>query len=321
MSYERETFRRIMDSYTEKAAAAYQSAEEKKLALHKKIPLLAKLDGEISMLPLNILREAGLGREGLEERLAKLKKEYDGLLSARAMLLKENGYPEDYTDVVYECDKCKDTGYDGINLCTCAKKQLTLESYKASGMYKLITTQSFDNFSLEVYKNAEHKSTMSSIYNNAKAYAENFDPETSPSLFFVGDTGQGKTHISSAIAKAVIDKGYSVVYETAPGMMMKLEKEHFDRTSQGGEDKYLKSDLLIIDDLGAEYVTRVNLSFLYNIVNTRILNGAPMIISTNLSPVELEKRYERRMTSRFMGEFTVYSFKGEDMRKVNLGKN
>ncbi|MBE6689477.1 MAG: hypothetical protein E7588_09455 [Ruminococcaceae bacterium] len=322
MAYEREAFRRIMESYNKKAEDAYNRAEEKKQELYKKIPLLAKLDGEISLLPLNILKEAGMGRDGLEQRLAVLKKNYDDLLSARGTLLKENGYPENYTDVVYECDKCRDTGYDGINLCTCAKRQLALESYKTSGMYKLITTQSFDNFSLNVYTSPEVRSTMSTIYNDAKKYAENFDPEKSPSLFFAGDTGLGKTHISSAIAKTVIDKGYSVVYDTAPNMMMKLEREHFDRNSEDDDlDKYLTSDLLIIDDLGAEYVNRVNLSFLYNIVNTRILNCLPMIISTNLSPSELEKRYERRMTSRFLGEFTVYQFKGTDMRMQCMLKN
>lgn len=319
MAHERETFRRIMESYNEKAAKAYQTAEEKKLELHRKIPLLEKLDSQISMLPLNILKEAGMGREGLEDRLTTLKKSYDELLSARAALLRENGYPENYTDVVYECDKCRDTGYDGINLCICAKRRLALESYKASGMYKLITTQSFDNFSLEVYKTAEQKNAMSAVLSSAKRYAKEFSPEKSPSLFFVGDTGQGKTHISSAIAKAVIDKGYTVVYETAPSMMMKLEKEHFDNSSETGElDRYLSCDLLIIDDLGAEYVNRVNLSFLYNIINTRILNCLPMIISTNLMPSELEKRYERRMTSRFLGEFSVYRFTGPDMRMMKL---
>lgn len=315
MAYDRGNYRRIMDSYGEKAQNAYNAAEERKRELHKKIPLLETLDNEISMLPLNILREAGRGRKGLEERLAKLKKEYDDLLSARAMLLKENGYPEDYTDVKYECDKCRDTGYVGINLCTCAKSQLVLESYKASGMYKLITTQSFENFSLDVYKNSEHKSEMTSIYNNAKRYAEGFDPQKSVSLFFAGDTGVGKTHISSAIAKIVIDKGYSVVYETAPSMVMRLEKEHFDRSAAvDGSERYLGCDLLIIDDLGAEYVNRVTLSLLYNIINTRILNSLPMIVSTNLDIKELEKRYERRMSSRLMGEFTIYPFKGTDMR-------
>lgn len=316
MSYDRESFAKVMSSYSNKAENAFKAAEEKKKELYTKIPLLKQLDDEISRLPLGILREAGLGPDGLEERLAKLKVQYDDLLSARAHLLRSSGYPENYTDIVYECNKCRDTGYDGINLCTCAKKQLIMESYKSSGMYKLITTQSFDNFSLDVYKNAELRNYMSAILTSAKKYAENFNTDTSPSLFFVGDTGLGKTHISSAIAKNVLDKGFSVVYETAPNMMIQLEKEHFDR-SAGSEntDKYLTCDLLIIDDLGAEYITKINLSFLYNIVNTRILNHLPMIISTNLTPTELEKRYERRMSSRFMGEFTVTLFKGEDMRK------
>lgn len=318
MPYDRESYRRVMDTYAEKARNAFEAAELKKAELHKKIPLSAQLDDEISRLPLAILREAGMGNEGLEDRLAKLKNEYDSLLSARAMLLKENGYPENYTDVVYECPKCRDTGYDGINLCECAKRQLVLESYKSSGIYKLITTQSFDNFSLDVYKTAEQKSAMTKVYNEAKKYAAEFNPETSPSLFFVGDTGIGKTHISSAIAKTVIDKGFGVVYETAPGMMMRIEKAHFDRESSGEDERYLTCDLLIIDDLGAEYANRMTISYLYNIVNTRLLNALPMIISTNLSPSELEKRYERRMTSRFMGEFKVFGFKGKDMR---FGKN
>ncbi len=313
MPYDRESYRRVMDSYAEKARNAFEAAEHKKEELHKKIPLLARLDDEISRLPLSILREAGMGREGLEERLAKLKKEYDDLLSARAMLLKENGYPENYTDVVYECPKCRDTGYDGINLCECAKRRLTLESYKSSGIYKLITTQSFDNFSLDAYKTPEQKSTMTRLYNESKKYAAEFNPEASPSLFFVGDTGLGKTHISSAIAKTIIDKGFSVVYETAPSMMTRLEREHFDREYHS-DDRYMQCDLLIIDDLGAEYSSRMNISFLYNIVNTRLINSLPMIISTNLSPYELEKRYERRMSSRLMGEFKVFAFKGSDMR-------
>ena len=157
-----------MSSYSEKAEKAFRDAELKKAELYIKIPLLKRMDDEISRLPLNILREAGLGSDGLQERLAKLKEEYDDLISARGELLRMSGYPENYTDIVYECDKCRDTGYDGINLCSCAKKQLTMENYKASGMYKLITTQSFDNFSLDVYKNPAHRSFMTTVYNNAK---------------------------------------------------------------------------------------------------------------------------------------------------------
>ena len=110
MPYDRETFRRVMSTYSEKAQKAFNDAELKKAELHNKFPLLKKMDDEISRLPLNILRESGLGSDGLQERLAKLKKEYDDLLSARAELLRTGGYPEDYTDIVYECEKCRDIG-------------------------------------------------------------------------------------------------------------------------------------------------------------------------------------------------------------------
>jgi DNA replication protein DnaC len=242
-------------------------------------------------------------------------------VKARREALVKLGYPEDYTSPKYSCPDCSDSGFiGGEKMCHCFREALIKERVAASGMGRLIETQSFDNFSLDVYQNDQQKGVMESIYNSLKKYAMSFSPQTSQSLFFVGDTGLGKTHLSSAIAKEVIDKGFSVVYETAPGMMLRLEKEHFEHNSQSDSNKYLESDLLIIDDLGAEYSNRATISFLYNIINTRILNCLPMIISTNLDPKELEKRYERRMSSRLLGEFTVFAFKGCDMRMAKLNK-
>lgn len=78
-----------------------------------------------------------------------------------------------------------------------------------------------------------------------------------------------------------------------------LERERFRR----GEESYslnfvLDCDLLILDDLGAEFSTNFSVSVIYNIINSRLVEGKPTIISSNLTAKELEARYSPRVVSR-----------------------
>ena len=77
-------------------------------------------------------------------------------------------------------------------------------------------------------------------------------------------------------------------------------------------------DLLIIDDLGTENVTDARRSELFNILNTRILNGSKKkiktLISTNKELKDLVNYYDQRIVSRLIGNFDVYRFFGEDLR-------
>ena len=83
--------------------------------------------------------------------------------------------------------------------------------------------------------------------------------------------------------------------------------------------KYFDCDLLIIDDLGTEIITNNTVSYLYNIINTRINKKLPIIISTNLNAKEIKSLYHERITSRLFGEFTIIKFEGSDVRKRKLG--
>lgn len=78
--------------------------------------------------------------------------------------------------------------------------------------------------------------------------------------------------------------------------------------------------MLILDDLGAEFVTSYSTSILYNLVNTRISNGKSTIISTNLSLKELNRQYADRVISRIIGNYSVLWFKGNDIRRILLEK-
>ena len=64
-------------------------------------------------------------------------------------------------------------------------------------------------------------------------------------------------------------------------------------------------DLLILDDLGTEMTTAFVQSALYQIVNGRMLSGRSTIISTNLAPEELGRRYGAPILSRIEGAYQI----------------
>ena len=228
------------------------------------------------------------------------------------------GYPEDYTEVHYTCKECSDTGFVGTKMCKCLKQLLITKNIQSSGMGNLIDKQSFDNFSLEVYKsNPDHYARMERNLKIAKAFADNF-ARRRDNLLLIGTTGTGKTHVSTAIAKEIISQGFDVLYDSVQNIVNDFEsdkfKSGFNRT-EPVSDKYLECDLLIIDDLGAEFVTQFSVSALYNLINTRQNKGLSTIISTNLSASELAGKYEGRIYSRIIGaDYTVLRFEGKDHR-------
>ena len=136
-----------------------------------------------------------------------------------------------------------------------------------------------------------------------------------------GETGLGKTHLSLAIANEVINKGYSVVYVSAPDILSKLEREHFSYNYASEEQlmqSLLECDLLILDDLGTEFSSQFTSTAIYNLFNTRVNAAKPMIISTNLSMEEISKVYTARITSRLFENFHCLRFAGKDIRTQKL---
>ena len=137
-----------------------------------------------------------------------------------------------------------------------------------------------------------------------------------------GNTGLGKTHLSTAVAERAIDNGQDVVYTTAVGMLGDFEEKRFGNSVSGtrGRDTrdYYECDLLIIDDLGTEVINQFSLSCIYDLLNSRINNKKSTMINTNLGAKELESRYGERIASRLFGEYRPLRFVGTDIRRQRL---
>ena len=187
-------------------------------------------------------------------------------------------------------------------------------------------SQSFDTFSLDWYddrplpgqKRSARSHMEEKVYSVCADYAYNFGTQPANLLLF-GAPGLGKTHLSAAIAREVSAKGYSVVYDTAGHVFRCLEDEKFGREEDDENaseiQRFFSCDLLILDDLGTEMTTAFIQSALYQIINTRLMERRSTIISTNLSPDGLAKRYSPQTVSRIEGEYQLLPFVGEDIRK------
>lgn len=324
MGYNKNNYKRIREEYETKYLIARQRADRRRAEIQAAIPEIAAIDRELATTGLSIM-EASLSGDDLDTRINEARIHNLALQSRRTEILKAHGYPADFTEVQYDCPLCGDTGFVDIHMCACMRKKIIEAGYESSGMGNLIHTQTFDNFSLDYYKGSpEEYRTMTRVRDLIKTYAENFTAGSSGNLFLYGNTGLGKTHLSSAVAKTVIDRGYDVFYVTALSMISDFEYSRFgnDTGDETGFDtsRYFDCDLLIIDDLGTEVINKFTTSTLYNIINRRLATGRSTIINTNLTQEDFRKQYWDRITSRVFGEYICLPFLGSDIRRQKIQK-
>ena len=320
MGYSRENYRLVREEYENRSLEARNAADARRSELHRVIPRTEEIDRELSATGIKLMGAAlGVSHASVDDIRAGVVK----LRAERAALLAAAGYPENYSEPHYECEKCQDTGYVDGYMCSCMKQRLIMAGYESSGIARLMQNETFDTFSLDYYADDRRNlENMRYIYQTMRRFAETFDPKSSKSIALFGGTGLGKTHLSTAAAKVIIERGFDVVYTGAIGMFSDFEKVRFGNASgrESGEDtdRYFDCDLLIIDDLGSEVANQFTVSCLYDVINTRINKGLPMILSTNLRQDELRQRYWDRITSRIFGEFVTLMLTGTDVRAKKL---
>ena len=235
------------------------------------------------------------------------------------------GFPANYLDDSPQCPKCGDTGMDGTEICTCLMELYREEQRRELSEMLDIGSDSFDTFNLELYDDqpdpksgVSPRENMDVIYETCVRYADRFKT-TRTNLLLSGGTGLGKTFLSTCIAKAVSERGFSVVYDTAVGIFSKMEERKFsNRENEPEKEKAVQRlyqcDLLIIDDLGTEMMTSFTVSALYDLINSRLISGKRTVINTNLTLPEIRKRYPAPIASRLEGEYRLLVFHGKDLR-------
>ena len=315
-----ELYREALRQTASDRQRAVTLAQRRRQAAVAAIPELEPLEDEIRGLGLRLVQLSAQGAE--EEALAEARRQRAGAEERLAGLLAQNGYGPGSLEPAYSCPVCKDTGTVDGRMCPCvgrrARKLRRAEIAAASPL----SLCDFDSMELRYYPDEADEATgeniraqMAETLAFLRNYAEHFDLK-STNLLLWGNAGLGKTHAALAIARTVLDKGFDAVYICAQELFGQLERERFSDDSPLLE-AVLEADLLVLDDLGTEYVSPYVLSCFYNILNTRLLEKRPTVYTTNIVDDKVyEARYTEKIASRLVGSCEAVPFLGRDIRKL-----
>lgn len=318
--------RQILLKYERRRDNNDYALQRRKQEVYDKIPEIKKIDEEISKTGLKLTRAVLLDPKKREQLVLESKNNMDSLKKQKEEILSQYGIPLEYLELKYYCDSCKDKGFlSNGEKCNCLKQEIINEAYKMSNLDRLLNKENFSNFDVSIFSNAKSEnSTISprenilTILSICENFVLQFENDNEENLLFYGTTGLGKTFMCNCIAKELLDKGFVVIYQTSFKILDILESYKFKKGNDIiNEENYknlFECDLLIIDDLGTEVTNSFTNSELFNIVNSRLVEGKKTIISTNLSPMEIGKVYTQRTLSRILDSFRVIKFVGNDLR-------
>ena len=329
MGYEKEVTARARARHAEAVEQHRMSQRQRQERVYSQYPRVRQLDNEIRQTMAEVMTHAFRHGEDPSLAVEQVRQKNLSLQRERNSILIGAGYGPEYLAEGPMCKKCSDTGYVGEKMCSCLDKFCQEEQRKELTSLLSSSLGSFDDFSLDYYSTVRDPSLgispreqMEIIYEIAVNYARKFNLH-SRSLLMNGGTGLGKTFLSACIARQVVTMGYSVVYDTAIHVFSCLEKQKFGSATEEEKrmaERVMECDLLILDDLGTEMQTAFVSPALYSIINGRILDSKPTIISTNLSLGDLSRRYTPQIASRLLGEYQNLLFLGQDIRiqKANM---
>lgn len=309
----------IMSIYEKIRSKEEENLKNRKSEIAIKLPKVIDIENSIGRLCIQMSLNTLRNLSNRDEYLKEVKEQITNLRVKKSELLVENGYPLDYLELKYACNKCKDTGFTGKEKCSCYKQKLIRIHYRNTDLSRLLEKNNFDNFKFEYYNSSNNgpekfspKENMEIMVSKAWNFIKNFN-ETDENLLFYGNSGTGKTFLSHCIAKELLDKGYFVVYKTAEDLIKSLKDVKFNGNTEL-EDYLINCDLLIIDDLGTEMSSEFSKTELFNLLNSKLLKQKKMLVSTNYSLDGLLNIYSERITSRLMGNFNLFKFYGNDIR-------
>lgn len=138
-------------------------------------------------------------------------------------------------------------------------------------------------------------------------------------LLIMGNPGTGKTHLCTAIARTLKEKGCIVGFLTT-GKLLSMIKETYQKgatkTEAGIFRDLKKFDLLILDDLGSEAIGGNDdwrIGMIFEIVESR--SGKPTIYTSNLTETDLGNAVGSRVYSRLYDNTKFIDLFTDDFRK------
>ena len=164
-------------------------------------------------------------------------------------------------------------------------------------------TPRFAESTLENY-HVEGNQSASRALTVCKAYVEQFAEHyhAGRSLILTGNVGTGKTHLASAVVRAVITQHRASALIVSAAEMIRVFKSTMERsvtyTDRDLLDELAGFDLLVIDEIGAQAGTAYELGLLHEVIDRRYQLVLPTVLVSNLPAKDLSRYIGDRALDR-----------------------
>ena len=123
MAYPKEIMDKAFETLAERRSRARNDYQYRLQVIREKVPAVEELRRELTGTSAAIARTVLSGVD-VEQKLARLRDTNLYMQQHKRELLREAGLPEDYDEMHFTCEDCKDTGYTDGKMCHCLKDLL-----------------------------------------------------------------------------------------------------------------------------------------------------------------------------------------------------
>ena len=313
MSYDVAALKRAEERYAQ--SRTDRELEHARLVrnLNDRFPRLAEIDRELTACGLKIVQNVMNSTGSVENAVMAVKARAKALRAERAEILASNGYTPNLLEDRYACEACCDTGYVGSEMCGCLRQIYREEQYADLSELFALSAGDLNSFDPNQYPavlpgadGVSPREYMAAVAERCRKYAAGFSA-ASPNLLFSGESGSGKTFFLAAIARGAVERNCSVLYYSAFSLSKMFEDERFAKTSEAADAlaRCRKVDLLLIDNLGTEMTTAYNASAIYQLLNDRLADKRPTVVTTAMNLQEIGTRYGGHVSARFHADYVL----------------
>jgi len=222
------------------------------------------------------------------------------------------------------CSACSGTGWEfvvdkGVRPCRCRNNERRAKLLADAHIPKL-----YSESSLQTYQPSKGNLSQLRAFNYAHTLVRDY-PIVERGLLFMGSVGIGKTHLSVAILRGLIEKGISCRFYEYRSLLKEIQNSYNSNTNTTEMEvlaPLFEYEVIVLDELGAAKPSEWVQDTIGLIINARYNEKKITILTTNyfderraLTDETLEDRIGVRLRSRLHQMCRTVLFEGADYRR------